>query len=114
MALTISKVNLPEEVIIEEEGAKFTFSQPLATDYLSPGLLGSGVGAYVWYAVNKIKKIEGFFYDDGSPFETKDMDKLPGAFLIKLGAHYAEKYEGYFGREVELKKELVKSESTDS
>jgi hypothetical protein len=42
------------------------------------------------------------------------MDKLPGAFLIKLGAHYAEKYEGYFGREVELKKELVKSESTDS
>lgn len=116
-----SKINLPDEIVIEIQDAKFTFSRPSNLDQfdfpeafeaIKEDQNPSKFFSYrIKYVLAKLKKIEGikFEEEDREVGKTYFKDLSPD-LQLKVTLDYYDKCKGYFNRGSELKKDQEPSE----
>ena len=112
MTSVIRKIDLPDEITIEQDGAKFIFGRPSQLD-LFDYEFGKPKGL-LQYAIAKLTRIEEMTFEDGTPYGVAQFVDLPLGFLNRIAFKYLEAITPYFSQEAGAKKAPEENASSDS
>lgn len=101
--IKIRRIDLPDEVVIEHEGARFIFDRPSYTDFLDYDLSSrAGISSYLFGRngqPGKLKRLEGVEFEDGTEAGIGAYKDFPLEVIAAVMTRYLDERAKYFDTE---------------